>query len=230
MNLKLAALAAGMALVLSSSAHAQSWFQFEAGIGGTAYEKGGDGLWYQDAFQHKLELTAPAVKFGITGDLLTRPRWGVAWHADYVWLGTVHTQALATPSDANYNIHTKSCVGPCWPLANYLGSGHDAGFALTVEPYYDIGPWRVGLEIGPYIHRYSWAVDVMNWRPSADAPPSNIHVDNKPRWVLGATAGLSASYRNFSIEYQYFYNPAPHGENVPPIWHGAHVLMAKYRF
>lgn len=213
----------------ATQARAESWFQFEAGIGGTAYNKSGDGIWYQDAFQHKLELTAPAVKFGVTGDLFTRPRWGVAWHADYVWLGTVHTQAMATPSDANYDTHTKSCVGPCWPLANYLGSGHDAGFTLTVEPYYNIGPWRVGVEVGPYIHRYSWAVDVISWLPSADAAPSNIHVDNKPRWMLGATAGISASYKNFSVEYQYFYNPAPHRENVPPIWHGAHALMVKYR-
>jgi hypothetical protein len=192
--------------------------------------KGGDNLWYQEAFEHKLELTAPAVKVGLTGDLVTRPKWGIAWHADYVWLATVHTQAMATPSDPNYDVHTHQCIGPCWPLANFLGSGHDAGFALTVEPYYNVGQWRVGVEVGPYIHRSAWSVDVIGWRPAPDAAPSNIHVDNKGQWVLGATAGLSVSRGPFSIEYQYFYNPAPRSEPTPPIWHGAHVLMAKYRF
>ena len=127
------------------SAHAESFFQFEAGIGGSAYSRGPDGLWIQDGFEHKLHLTAPAIEIGLTGDLLSRPKWGIAWHADYVWLGTVHTQGLATPSDANYNLKTKSCNGPCWPMANFLGSGHNSGFILTLEPHYDVNGWRFGV-------------------------------------------------------------------------------------
>lgn len=83
---------------------------------------------------------------------------------------------------------------------------------------------------GPYVHSYSWTVDVNNWRPSPDSAPGKLHLDNRPRWLLSATAGLTASYKSLSIEHQYFHNAAPHGEDVPPIWHDAHVLMAKYRF
>ncbi|WP_296661913.1 hypothetical protein [Paraburkholderia sp.] len=98
-------------------------------------------------------MTALAVEAGFTGDLCQADHWGISWHADYAWLGTIHTQAMATPEDANYNPITKGCNGKCLPLANYLGSGHDTGVMLTLEPHYDYAGWRFGVEGGPYIHR-----------------------------------------------------------------------------
>jgi len=232
MKAKLTALVAGAALALTiQNASAKTFFEIEAGIGGSAYQRGPDGLWIQDGFEHNLHLTAPAIEVGLTGDILSRPRWGLAWHADYVWLATVHTQGLATPSDANYNLQTKSCNGACWPMANYLGSGHNSGFILTLEPHYNLGGWRFGVEAGPYLFKNTWSVDVQGWRSSPDAAPTNIHVENKAQWKLGYVVGASVGYKNFSLNYQYFANKegVTADNPYPPVWSGTHVLLAKYR-
>lgn len=69
------------------AAHAESFFQIEAGIGGSAFNKGPDGYWFQQPFPHSLSLYAPAIEAGFTGDVWRKTSWGVAWHADYVNLG-----------------------------------------------------------------------------------------------------------------------------------------------
>ncbi|WP_434715522.1 hypothetical protein [Paraburkholderia sp. A3RO-2L] len=214
-----------------TSAHAESFFQIEAGIGGAAYQHSANGLWYQDGFQHSFDLTAPAIEAGFTGDLYQASHWGVSWHADYAWLGTVHTQAMATPSDANYNPVTQGCNGKCWPLANYMGSGHDAGFLLTLEPHYDWNGWRFGIEGGPYIHRSTWTEDVTGWVPTETAAPRNVIVHNTPHWEVGYVVGASVEYKNFSVTYQYFKNSTSvsSSEPYPPIWKNTHVLLLKYR-
>lgn len=97
-------------------------FQFEAGVGGSAYRDNGNGFWYQDGFEHRLQLTAPAFEAGMTGNVFDRNYWGLDWHFDWAWLGTIHTQAMATPSDANYNVATQSCNGKCLPLADVIGT------------------------------------------------------------------------------------------------------------
>ncbi|MCG5072295.1 hypothetical protein [Paraburkholderia tagetis] len=216
----------------ASQAHAEDFFQVEAGIGGAAYQHGANGLWFQDGFQHRFDLTAPAIEAGFTGDIYQSEHWGISWHADWAWLGTIHTQALATPDDANYNPVTKGCNGKCWPLANYLGSGHDMGILLTLEPHYDYGGWRFGVEGGPYIHRSTWTEDVIGWVPSPDATPMNVSVHNNPKWRLGWVIGASVGYKNFSVSYQYFKNgtPVSSSDHFPSIWSNTHVLMARWRF
>ena len=230
-----AAAVAMTAAYASVAAHADSitdYVHAEIGIGGAAYQHSANGMWYQDGFQHRFDLTAPAIEVGLTGDLYQASHWGVSWHADWAWLGQIHTQAMATPSDANYNPVTKGCNGKCWPLANYLGSGHDQGFLLTIEPHLDYGGWRFGVEAGPYIHRSNWTENVLGWVSSPTAPQINLSVHNTPRWRVGAVVGASVSRKNFTVSYQYFRNSTPvsSSEMYPPIWHGTHVLMAKYRF
>lgn len=222
---------AGVALVCSSAAPAQSFFAIEGAIGGAAYQHGPNGLWYQDGFQHRLDLTAPAIEVGFTGDLYQTQRWGLSWHLDYAWLGTIHTQAMATPNDANYDANTKSCNGPCWPLANYMGSGHDSGFMLTLEPHLNWGNWRFGVEAGPYYHRNVWAMNVEGWVSSPTATPENISVQNTRHWRLDYVAGTSIGYKNVSLTYQYFHNGEPVSASNPyaPIWRNTHVLLVRYR-
>jgi hypothetical protein len=216
----------------ASQARAESWFQFEAGIGGSAYQRAGDGLWVQNGFEHQLNLTAPAIEAGIAVNVAQWQRVGITLHANYEWLATVHTQSMATPSDANYNVKTQSCNGPCWPLADYMTSGHDYGFALMVEPHYDLGNWRFGVAGGPYLHKSPFSVDVTNWVSSPTATPINLHVENNAGWQLGYVIGANISYKNFGLAYRYFANgghvsaPTPY----PPVWRATHVLMATYRF
>jgi hypothetical protein len=214
------------------SAHAQDWFQYEAGIGASAYSKGPDGYWYQAGFAHNLQLTAPAVEVGFTGDLYNGGAWGVAYHADYAWLGAVHTDAQAVPLDANYNLATKGCNGACLPLARFQGSGHEAGFLLTLEPYYYVGKWRVGVEAGPFLHKTVWSEDVSNVTYSIDqqAAPISIHVASSDGWRVGAVIGASVSYDNFTLAYQHFFTKTTGANPAPAIWHSVDTLLLKYRY
>jgi opacity protein-like surface antigen len=244
--MKKVAIAALFALA-SAAAHADSitdYVHAEIGIGGSAYANGPDGLWYQDGFEHKLDLTAPAVRAGLTGPLYERGNWGIDWHIDYVWLGTVHTNAEVPSAKTNTSqgkwvgadfigANTSNpCNGPCTNLSDFIGSGHDMGVSMTLEPHYTYRGWTLGVEAGPYFHRSTWSEDVTDWYASATSAPANIHVAWRPVWSVGAVVGASVSYRNFGLSYQYYLNKQTGSASNPynPIWTGAHVLMATYRF
>ncbi|MEX3961014.1 hypothetical protein AB4Y42_02170 [Paraburkholderia sp. EG286B] len=229
----------------AASAHAQqSWFQLEAGIGGSAYQHGPNGLWYQDGFDHRLDLTAPSVKFGVTGNIWQRGPWGIDYHVDYYWLGTIHTDAKVPSAKTNTTSGqwigpdlvgvnaADPCSGPCNNLSDFMGSGHDMGFALTLEPHYTWNGITFGVDAGPYIHRSTWSEDVANWYANADAQPIDNHVKWRPVWALGWTVGASIIYRNFAIEYAYFRNQGNATNSNPynPIWKSTHVLMGTYRY
>ncbi|CAE6837970.1 hypothetical protein [Paraburkholderia nemoris] len=228
----------------AAAAHAESFFEIEAGIGGAAYQRGPNGLWMQDGFQHELHLTAPAIEVGFTGNIIQRQYWGIDWHADWAWLGTVHTDAMVPSANTNTTSGkwigpdlvgvnaANPCSGPCNNLSRFIGSGHDMGFMLTIEPHVDYGGWRFGVEGGPYIHRSSWSEDVVNWVGAAGDAPKNIHVAYRPEWRVGYVIGASVGYKNFSLAYQFFKNgvAGTSSNPYPPIWANTHMLLVKYRF
>lgn len=227
----LSALAALIAL--STSAHADSisdYVHAEIGVGGSAYKKGGDSLWYQEPFPHDLKLTAKAFTVGLTGPIYQSEHWGVDWHLDWAWLGTIHTDAMATPDDANYSVKTKSCNGPCLPLARFKGSGHDQGFFFAIEPHYDVGSWRFGIEGGPYLHHVTWTEDVTDDRRWSNVP-INLHVAYSSGWTLSYMLGASVSYKSVSLVYQYFASAGNRSDPFVPIWQGGtHMLSFRYKF
>ncbi|SDH08920.1 hypothetical protein SAMN05216466_10759 [Paraburkholderia phenazinium] len=228
-NITTGVVVASLALA-ASTASAESWFQFEAGIGASVYSKGPDGLWLQDAFPHKLRLEAPAFETGLTGPVWQSANWGVDWHADWAWLGSVHTDALAVPLDSNYNSKTKSCNGTCLPLADYSGSGHAQVAFIALEPHYDIGKWRLGVEAGPSLYRTTWVENVNNIQYSAGAPPISMRLASTDGWRVGAVVGASVSRGPFSLVYQHFFMKSSTSNPAPPIWHSVDSLFIKYRF
>lgn len=238
-----AATVAMASLVLSIHARADSitdYIHFETGIGSTAYQRSAEGTWWQNGFRHELNLTAPAFRTGLTGNIWQRGSYGVDWHADYAWLGTVHTNAaIPTPKTNTTSGHWQGpdfvgyntanpCSGPCDNMSEFNGSGHDMGIMLTLEPHYDVGAWRIGIEAGPYIHRATWTIDVSNWYDSVAGAFHALHVPSGPRWRVSWTAGISVSRGPFSVRYSYFANGSTGGN--PPGWSGAHTLMVMYRF
>lgn len=207
-----------------------SAIDYEAGIGFSHYLKKPDGYWYQDGFPHDMKMTTPAVQVGITDDLWQGDNFGIGYHADIVWLGTVHTKALAVPNDFNYNTTTKGCNGPCLPLATYTGSGHDQGVMLTLEPHYDYKGWRLAFEGGPYLHRPTWSEVVTGVQYTAESAPVTVHSENITKWTLGYVAGTSIGYKNFTLSYQYFSNDGVKGDPASTIWKGTHLFSVKYKF
>ncbi len=219
----------GLLLALALPVHAAD---LEVGIGASLYKDRGDGYWVQEAFQHKMDLGGQAFTMGVTGDVAQYGDIGLAWHLAYVRLGTVHTQSMATPSDANYNARTKGCNGKCWPLANYVGTGNDQGIYFTLQPYWETQGWRFGIEAGPYLHKSRWNEDVQGWRPTENGQPLDLHVHNENRWAVGKVLGVSVSHKNLTLSFQYFKNAdrVLDHDTYGAVWGSTKTVMLKYQF
>jgi len=215
--------------VASFGAHAESWFQFEAGAGFAKYEDRGDGTWQQwGAPGNTTNMKAPILTAGITGPIITRGKWGVDWHADYQFIGTSSASCMCTITDENYDNRAHKIVEniPNMPLEQYNGHGHTQGLSLMVEPYYMVRGFRVGVLAGLFLN-------VPTWHETVTQVPGtqfqSVAVASRHTINLGQTVGVSVSRGNFSVRYQYFKLPY-YGNPFPPIFKGAHTVSLIYKF
>lgn len=218
------------AMTFAIGAHAQSWFQFEAGLGATHYTDRGDGTWYQKgAPQWSESLNAPAYTVGFAGPIVSRGKWGIDWHADYIYMSNASADCWCTPVDANYDLVNKRIVKYDPPLAHFVGSGHTQGAALMIEPYYTIDSWRVGVLGGAFINVPTWHETVDNWSMTPGQQTRSIEVRARSKVTVSPVVGLTVSRGNFSLRYQYFMLPAGDAD-VPQVFSSAHMLSLMYRF
>lgn len=215
---------------VAAGAHAQDWFQFEAGLGESYAPNMGNGVWYENGAQypHTLDMHSLAGEVGITGDLPIPPLHVLgqtvrfAYHVDAVHLAHIHTDAQVDSSDANYNATTSTCMAPCAPNIRMVGDGSVNGLALTIEPYLQEGKYRFGVEAGPFIFRPTW--NLADW--TTTGPIVMVH---DPLIQVGWVAGVEVSRGPWSIAAQYFYDRT-RGDKIPAPWTGTYLLMARYRF
>lgn len=219
----------------AAAAHADSitdYVHFEVGIGESIFQTRGNGTWYQEGFPYKMKLYFPAAEAGLTGDVIQRANWGVAWHLNYVWLGRVNSDAMATGDD-NYNWQTHSCKRACTgsnTLARFVGQGNAQGIYFTLEPHYDYKGWRIGAEAGPFLDFSNWEETVYDYHVYNNGTPYVTKVHNNAAPQLSMVVGASIARGNFSLNYQYFFTKGRDKDPFPAIWRGTHVVMAKYRF
>ncbi len=217
---------AACAALLPLAAHA---VDFEVAAGASIYSTIGNMTWYQEGLPHKLDLEFPAFQVGATGAILP---W-LDWHADYVWLGRVRSDAIATPDDANYDPATRSCRGPCIAHSRFVGNGMVQGFAATLEPHVDYRGWRFSASAGPFLYRANWDVTVYDWIASPQDTPHTIHAHHVPDWQLGYVAGVGISRGNLTLQYQRFFDQPRSNEaagNFPVLWRHTDMLSLRWRF
>lgn len=209
-------------LYLPLSAHA---WDFEIGAGVARYTPMRDGIWYQEGFPHKLQLTAPALQIGVAGNLLPH----LDWHADYVYLGQVRSDAIAT-TDENYNLTTKSCNGTCTNRDRLIGYGSVHGIKLSLEPYFIWRGIRFAIEGGifafkPFYHVTGTTNPVENnYQPMAMGD-----VTHRSKIQFSPMLGASIGYKNAELSYQYF-NTRAWGDQWDTVYNRTHVLQIRYRF
>ena len=217
----------GLVWLMIPNADAQ---EVEVGIGISQYKDRGDGYWVQEGFQNKLSLKAPSLELGVTGNILSYGVVGVDWAIDWNYLGVVHTQAMATPSDPNYNPITKKCNGNCWKLSNFVGSGHDQGVSFVARPYVSYESLRIEFELGPYIHKNTWSETVYDWHGTEFGPMATVNVKSDGKWQLDYVIGFNVSKGNYTLKYQYFKNQSYKDDPYGAIWSGAHNVSITYKF
>jgi hypothetical protein len=220
-------------LLLLAPLTAHAW-QFEAGAGTATYSTLANGIWYQEGLPHRMSMSPPAFTAGLTGALYERRNVSLNWHADYVFLGHVHTDAIAT-TDANYSLASKSCIGPCTSQSRFVGDGNINGFTFTLEPTYKAGNWRFGFEAGAFLFRPTWHETLYvsnNVNVQGQANGQVIHANYRPSWEVRPMVGASVGYGNFSVSYRYFRDGTYFNASnpYPGVWRGTHLLSLMYKF
>ncbi|EPS1221711.1 hypothetical protein ACVBR5_000942 [Burkholderia cenocepacia] len=242
--------AAAALLLTGSEARADSWFQFEAGIGASIYTKQGDGIYYNEGFDHHTQIVVPAFRAGIVlTPINAEPhswRPGLRLHAAYLNLGKI-SWGSQSPQDATdftdrgmrggYDPATKGCIdNNCGQMSDFQSYGRIQALAFTVEPYWNLGTgWTVGIEAGPAFYRTTWmthaTVETPGWKLG---PPGTVHMlSTRPTIHVGVLTGLSLSKGHFGVRYNYIFAPHPSGpaddDQVPGV-KGAHMVTVNYTF
>jgi hypothetical protein len=219
-------------LLLLAPLTAHAW-QFEAGAGTATYETLANGIWYQEGLPHRMSMSPPAFTAGVTDLLYERESLSLSWHADYVFLGHVNTDALAT-TDTNYSTASKSCIGRCVSQSRFVGNGNVNGFAFTLEPTYRVQGWLFGVEAGAFLFRPTWheTVYINNLLPTPNGQGEVVHADYAPRWQVKPVVGVSIGRGNFSVSYRYFWDKTYFNaaNPYPGVWKGTHLLSLLYKF
>ncbi|PXW23420.1 hypothetical protein [Paraburkholderia caballeronis] len=209
----------------ATQARAESWFQFEAGLGGAFVKDMGDGTWIQQGAPNNRERQkSVAVMAGITGQLYQHGPWDVRYHADYIYIGNFSASVDGVP-DANYdpvkhrmvNLPTQMRYSP------FSGQGHVQGVPLTLDAGYTYRGWRLGAEAGAWVYWQTWHETLYNL---ADQWQDLSH-RTSPQ--VGFVVGASVERGRLSVSYRY-YQISARWNPYPGLATGAHVLMVRYRF
>lgn len=224
MNVRLTALAAGMALALSSAAHAEDFLHAEIGLGFGIAKDMGNGTWIQDGLPDNHEkLTFPAVQAGITGTVYQHGAWDLRYHASYVYLGEQSASVDGVPDD-QYNPKTHQVSIPEGErLSPFNGHGHLQGVPVTLDVGYTHRGWRFGAEAGAWVYWQTWHESLY------DLDDQWQDLSHKTVAQLGYVVGASVERGSFSLSYRY-YQVSARWNPFPGLATGAHVLMARYRF
>lgn len=196
----------------------------EIGAGVARYTTRGDMMWYQEGFPHKLDLNAPTLEIGLHGNAYQHGQWGLDWRTSYVYVGNVHSDAMAV-SDDNYSRHTKSCIGPCKRADRFVTNGHMSGIRLTIEPTYTYNGWKFGVEGGVYVYRPTFHASIYD----GDGGPGQWHSNYKPPIQVAPVVGLEVSRGPFSLAYMHYFSRTLR-DPYYAIWKATDTVTLRYRF
>lgn len=225
--MKRTALAFLLSVIFSPSAHAGSWFQFEAGIGAARINDLGDGVWIQQGAPNNYEQRdTPAFLVGMTGSLYARDAFDLRWHADYAYIGEYAASVDGVPDEFYDPVHHE--VLPAWAQTGaryspFNGHGHLQGVPVTLDVGYTWNGWRFGVEAGPWLY---W----QTWHESLYGLDSEWHdLSHKTQMQVNYVIGASIERENFVLSYRY-YNAPQSWNPYPGLARGANVVMMQCRF
>lgn len=228
MNATMKAILILAALLLSPLCAAE----VELGTGLTRFGSAPNGTWYQEEFDHKLQLDSPSLSVGVryklADNLVVIDR--INLRAGYEYLGRVKSSALATASDEDYAT-CRYDTSTCWPLSHWYGVGDVQGLYVTLQPEIDIGGgYALFAEAGVSLYRSAWQVDIPDWRPTREGPEQSITAVHKTRWERTSVVGVGVRHGAWSLAYTQR-NARATGDEFPAAYEGtAHNVSLRYAF
>jgi hypothetical protein len=211
-------------LAVASTAHAESFFQVEAGLGAARVTDIGDGNWTQYGAPNNHErLKVPVANVGITGELFARNNWSVRYHADYVYVGEYASTCDCAQHDEDYDPVHHVMRNPDAQLGYYNGHGHLNGVALTLDAGYTYRGYRFAIEGGIWAYRQSW-----NQYAKTSWGEWNLQTSNAIR--MSYVVGARVEHGPFSVSYRYYNVKQDWSNTVPGLAGGVHAVTVNYRF
>lgn len=215
-----------VAVALASvGAHAESFFQIEAGIGASHIKDMGDGTWIQQGAPGNTERkNTLATMIGLTGTVYQHGAWDVRYHADYVYIGGFRAAVDGVP-DEYYDpkLHIVHDLPQGMRYSPFSGQGHVQGVPLTLDAGYTYRGWRMGVEGGAWVYWQTWHESLYDLAGQWD------DLSHKTVAQVGYVVGANVSRGNFGLSYRY-YGMSAKWNPYPGLATGAHVLMATYKF
>jgi hypothetical protein len=208
-------------LFLCTCAHA---VDFEASIGTTQFQQTPNGIWWQNGYDHQLDLSSQSFSIGITDRFANGLRWRVA----YTRLGNTYSNTMAV-SDANYN-GVDGCRHPCtekpWAVK---GEGSVRGYSFTVAPEMSIGYGvKVFIEGGAFVFLPKFEAYCGKTMDTAGA----LCIRYANGWQIGPQLGAGVDYKGTQVVWTAYQvdSPTPDDQAIPN-WRGwAMNISLRQRF
>jgi hypothetical protein len=181
--------------------------EFEMSVGKSTFQVQRDGTWYQQPFQHEIDLTSSAWAIGMTGKLSD----SIRWRAGYAYLGTVSSNAQAVTSDAAYAKYGAN-AGLYSPMYTWIGTGQVREVYATIAPELHRGLWTYSFEAGYAIYYPTWHERIYEgW--------GIYPADHKTRFEITPIIGFSIGYRKTSMVLS-FQSVNAAGDEYPAVYKG----------
>ena len=156
-------------------------------MGYTVFTIQDNGYWYQDGYPYKLDTQSPSIGFKyLSGGHHDSWQYGI----EYIHIGSVDTEALATPQDSNYDLVKHKCIDPCLPLAMYYTKSSMQGISFLVVKNFNNFSLTTGIMLG-----YSTnAVDVYGWSSELGQTQTDLHVKHDAELTYYPQIGVGYTF------------------------------------
>lgn len=213
-----------LALILALPISALAGPYLVVGGGSAQHAENGNGVWFQNGFEHKISSGSSAYQIGAGWRV---NKW-LSVEALYHDFGNTSISADFVFPDANYREESLNhCEGPCNPVAHGEGRGRTTGFSLSLLPTYEISRnWSVFGRLGALFYRKTWEEVVTCcapgtysegalYGPELSARFSNLHPlgEGRYKWYgedsvvkpensgVATLLGMGVQYKSLRAEY-----------------------------
>lgn len=177
--------------------------------------KGPNGTWYQEPFEHEVELRSPSGGIGFRWD----ENYDGYWRAGYLYLGRARSRAVATASDENYNPNNPPtyCNGRCWDMSHWYGHGTVQGVFVGKVFTQKLGRVKLSSELGGYLYLPTWTMTIPDWKACELCGPQYLQVKHKNIPYLTPYVSLGVE----NVFFSYYPWIQAQGDKWPGVYKGA---------
>lgn len=192
----------------------------EAEVGVNRYDIQPDGTWYQKAFPHEIKKTSTMFSIGLNGPLGDT----LQWHAGYVNLGRIHSDAMVTDEIGShrYNPFSKNgCSHGRCKMVRAVGDGYTHGLMLSVDnDRKDHKGFVAGA--GMFIGKSKWKVHALTER-------ADWQMEHKAPLSVAPMVRFGYAFGNGStVSYMYIHHNSD--RDFSALQRGSHVVSYRYQF